>query len=151
MSAFSYVTIDEADAYITAEYPADDPAREMWDLCDESDKDIRLVSACGKLDTLPFTGAATSPEQSLMWPRNGSEVVPAAIKHAQIEIALFYLRPGLRERQMRADLRAQGIKSFSLGDLSETYEDTVSGWIFLDDAKINSLLIRYIDGGYETC
>ena len=48
--------------------------------------------------------------------------VPRPIKHAQAEIALWIMKG--QHKGSRAALQAEGVKSFSVGGLSETFEGT---------------------------
>jgi len=146
-----YVTAAEADGYIAAEYLGSDPGRIAWEKLDGTQKEAKLMSACVKLDSLDFVGAASSPGQPLAWPRNGSDEVPPAIKHAQIEIALFPLREDTGDTKMRAQLRAGGVKSFSVGNLSESYDAGCGSPDFMGDPKIRGLLAKYLSGGHSTC
>lgn len=49
------------------------------------------------------------------------EKIPDAVKQAQCEIALWLLQG--KHREGRAKLQAAGVKSFSIGDFSETFGD----------------------------
>ena len=83
-----------------------------------------------------------APSQT--WPDNWyvQSEVPSAVKYAQCEIA-FETASGTSNR---VKLQRQGVKSFSLGNLSETYSGA-SNSIVSHEAK--ELLKPYIGGGYR--
>lgn len=96
--ANSYVTLAEADAYLTNRLRT-----ETWAEAVEEDQIRALIQATQALDTLvPWRGHKTFSEQGLGWPRLGvqspdgpvieSDVVPNLVKHATIEMALELLR-----------------------------------------------------------
>ena len=154
----SYATTDEADAYVSAFYNASETANQ-WLALDNSAKQLRLVAACFEIETLPFAGRKQIVGQPLMFPRWPSDAVPDAVKYAQIEIALLEFdaeeQQRLQSAQKRLQLQKQGVTSFSLGDLSESYggraEAIVAQYPFLSNGRINRLLERYLQGGYPIC
>ena len=81
---------------------------------------------------------------SQIWPDNWyvQSEVPSAVKYAQCEIAL----ETASGTSNRVKLQRQGVKSFSLGNLSETYSGA-SNSIVSHEAK--ELLKPYIGGGYR--
>lgn len=145
----SYVTIAEADAYIVANYPD----LQTWSEKSEDQKQALLMGACLDLESLPFPGQASQAGQVLSFPRFGSEGVPLAIKAAQIEIALLPLTQST-EAEKRNELQRQGVKSFSIGDLSESYGEVsglMASYAFMQNEKVARLLMRYLGGAYEIC
>ena len=66
--------------------------------------------------------------------------VPRDIKHAQAEIALWIMKG--QNKGSRAALQAEGVKSFSVGGLSETFESTGKDVAIPQEAQ--NLLDRYI-------
>jgi len=156
----TYITVEQADEYVEMEYPDPDPAGAAWRALSVGEKEYALRKACFRLDALPFTGRASTSSQKLMWPRDGDTSVPLAIPAAQMEIALLRFKPntdtdtGSQDAALRRQLQAQGVKSFSIGDLSESYvagESLQTQHTFLADEKIAALLSRYLSGGYQTC
>ena len=150
----SYVTIEEADGYIARFHKGD--TADYWSGLSEQRKTTALLVACAELNSLPFAGRATYKDQPLSFPRHPSKDVPQAICYAQIEIALlpFAQCPAEVKSNQRLELQRQGVTSFSLGDLSESYGG-VSGMVmeypFLLNERISRLISRYLHGGHTTC
>jgi len=80
---------------------------------------------------------------------------PERVKSAEIELALYLSDEKKQESsEKRSKLIADGVKSFSLGDLSESYGDNVqsaSKSSVYDCKKAVSLLSPYLSGGFEIC
>lgn len=150
----SYVAVAEADAYISDIYPNE--VSEAWKEKSEIEKEQLLIGAAFALDSLPFPGMST-PGQKMVFPRWPNIEVPREIKDAQIEIAVFPLRPEVQvqneEMKTRFALQQAGVRSFSIGKLSESYVD--SGFLpahaFLMDPKIWLLLNRRLQGSFAIC
>ena len=60
---------------------------------------------------------------------------------------------GDTEAQDRLNLRAQGVKSYKIGDLSETFKDTSSEDYLIQFALdvVNPFLRNWLGGGYRIC
>jgi hypothetical protein len=152
----SYVTLDEANAYINSRYPSKSKDATRWASLSDEDKEAYLLTACAQLELLPWQGRAASSDQPMMWPRlpyqylraNGA---PDPVKDAQIELALWLSDEAKRSKQgMRRELQEQGVTSFSLDGLSETYADTVAQPVTLACEKAKTLVSRYLSGSYQT-
>lgn len=126
----SYVTAAEADSYIAARYTATSADRIRWNALSTVDKDILLVDSCYEIEILPFRGRKVLKTQPLSFPRRipfqsgvaETPEVPDGIKFAQIELALYLSdKTKVAEQSQRQSLQSQGVRSFSLGDLSESY------------------------------
>jgi hypothetical protein len=78
---------------------------------------------------------------------------PESIKRAQIELALWLSDDQKQADQLqRRDLQAQGVDSFSIGDLSESYKTGGSDKaVPLLCPKVSALLRPYLTGGFSTC
>jgi len=63
-------------------------------------------------------GRKTNPEQELAFPRYPDTEVPEAVKEACCEEALALLERGNSQRRK---LQQEGVQSFTLGNMSETY------------------------------
>jgi len=155
----TYITVDEADDYISASYAAGAPERVAWEALTADEKTDKLVIACVKLDRLPFVGYSPRSQQ-LVFPRVGQREVPVAIKYALVEIALVAYRSAANQQQAadsreRAKLQADGVTGFSLGDLSEQYGSSASSSLRLypelADEQVNLLVSRYLQGGFDAC
>ena len=147
----SYVTLVEANDYI-----ANFHSGSAWDTLTDAQKEQRLVLACERLEALPFSGRKAGKNQTLSFPRFPNTTVPESIKAAQVEIALLSVsQSGLSaEAAQRVNLQRQGVTSFSIGDLSESYggqSGLVEDHAFLANAEIHALLNRFLQGGYPIC
>lgn len=118
----SYVTVEEADAYF-----ANTLQSEEWNKYDISTKEKALITATRQIDRLPFSSKKLNSYQNLEFPRVSTNLaftndIPDAVIYATCEQALFLLKGGSK----RQELQKQGVKSYSLGDLSETFADNLS-------------------------
>ncbi len=128
-AANSYVTRAEAAAYFaeTINYA-------LWLALSTADQDTLLMSATTNIDAqninLPkYTTTETSgvPDQGLKFPRtadydDGSQFIPANVKKATYEQALWRAKG----EDKRAQMQAQGVRSKTIGDVSETYAATMT-------------------------
>ena len=154
----SYATVIEADAYITARYRSTDDALLRWTALEDTDKEILLLNACTEIEALPFHGRKVLIDQLLAFPRLPyqeltPEAVPENVKNAQIEYALWLSNDDKqRDAEQRAGLQAQGVTSFSIGDLSENYGAGAAERLApLLCPKVKVLLSPYLNGGHVTC
>lgn len=157
----SYVSLADADAYIVSHYRSTNAARKRWAALEEADKEVLLVQACAAMESLPYPGRKVSTSQALAFPRlplqyGNAQAPPAAILHAQIETALYLTDEAAQESaSKRQSLRDQGVTSYSIDDLSETYSDVPARAANTNPAMMcpaaRQLLSRYLSGGYATC
>ena len=156
----SYISREFADEYISSRYRSTSKERKRWEELQEADKEIILRQACAELDLLPFRGRKASQGQILAFPRlpyqygRVEEIEPLSVKQAQVELALFLSDDKKQsEHEKRSDLQKQGVKSFSVGDLSESYSDSATGEkaIALVCEKSARLLKLYLSGGFSLC
>jgi hypothetical protein len=130
-----------------------------------------LQKATSIIDNLPLKGSTynyidksspSSDEQALMFPRviNGyaydwddstsTAIVPEDVKKACVEeaIALYDFYVSSPGDQKRRKLQNQGVKSFSIGKLSESYGNvsTSAKWKGLHSQEAYDLLKSYIAG-----
>ena len=153
----TYVTIAEADTYVTDNYITTESKRVSWEALNDTNKEIYLKRALNRMETFKYTGEKYERNnQTLSFPRRlyyrypndfkflyplderyyrttlytgfgDNEFFPDQVKFAQIEeaIALASLtqtqKDSLNQRQM---LQNQGVKSFRLSKLSESYDLT---------------------------
>lgn len=157
----SYITIAEADDILNERYPTGNDALSRWASMFDDEREAYLLAACEQLEDLPWTGFAAHRGQTLSFPRvqwgTGrlaalDAAVPPAIRQAQAELALWLCGGGAKESERRAALQAQGVTSFTLGDLSESYARRAAP----DTAPLicpacATLIRRYLRGGYGTC
>lgn len=145
-----YIDIDDADEYFSLKYGAD-----AWDALSDEDKDKLLISATRKIDRLPLRGKKRSYSQALGFPRYFdnyydeeymasllyAETVPEEVEKATCEEAWAMLNT---EASKRRELQRQGVKSYSLGRLSETFQGSRSLSLVSEEAK--ELLRPWIAG-----
>ena len=151
----SYVTVDQADAYISSHYMSSSADWKRWSSLDRTDKKVLLLSACQDIEQLPFPGRKAVRDQELCFPRYGwGQNPPGDVLAAQVELALW-LSDEDKQAQLshRQELQAQGVTSFRLGDLSESYGEGTSGGqrSALLCPKAMALLTPYMSGRFATC
>jgi hypothetical protein len=155
----TYQTAAEADSYIIAHYRTSSKPRQAWDVLSCDDKNILLVNAFESIEALPFTGRKAWRHQPFAFPRlpqqyGRPQVVPDPVKAAQAEFAIWLAQDTNGERATRQELQAQGVTSFSIGDLSESYDNAGAAAQQPDAlrcAKCAALLRRYLSGGHTLC
>lgn len=147
----TYVTVAEADAYVLTHYRSTSAARTRWTALSEGDKEILLVDACSQIEQLPFHGCKAEDGQLLAFPRQSQAAVPEVVKSAQIELAIWFSDDVKQaEMEQRRALQDQGVTTFALGDLSETYGGASAGDRVFLCPKARFLLLRYLTGAYPT-
>lgn len=154
----SYATVEEADLYIKTHYLSNDEFRLNWEQLSEEDKQVLLNNSTDAINSLPWPGRKTYYDQENAFPRYPSEVVPDAIKFAQIENALSSADSATTEdASLYQKMWAYGISSYSIGNLSETI-GTASGKANarsqmaengIISNKAQTLLAPYLRGGYN--
>ena len=152
MDLIGYVTLAEANEYISTHYLSKDALRVGWEGMSDADKTVMLTKAFQTLELLPFTGRKTDRSQLKAFPRWPHQEVPETIKHAQIENALACSDPS-KEEDLKYYERLQtfGIESYSIGNLSESLgSGTSSAQITgIVSATAEKLLRPYLGGGYR--
>ena len=147
-----YATVEQANAYVASYYSSTNNIRTAWEALSEEDKQIVLNRAEQVIDLLPFNGKPVDPKQINAFPRYPNpELSLERVRVAAIELALQ--TNGDTEAQDRLNLRAQGVKSYKIGDLSETFKDTNSEDYLIQFALdvINPFLRNWLSGGYRIC
>lgn len=165
----SYISIVDATTYVTTNYISTDSKRLGWLALTDADKEIFLKKATKKIDRQKIRGIKAVYQQTLEFPRaiesdfyraeyyqnititnySGYMVeteVAQIVKEAEVEEALaMMIDAGMSNK--RAELQAQGVKSFSLGNLSETYAvSSSSSETKLLSVEANDLLRYYLLG-----
>ena len=121
-----YVTIAEADTYITAHYLSTDPLRVAWESLSDEDKQVLLTRSYEAIETLPLRGRKASCGQQGAFPRWPDTAVPECVKSAQIESAIELGNPSEEvEEYMR--MHQLGVTEYKIGNLSEKLGDTSAG------------------------
>ena len=133
----SYCTIEYADEYFKNRLHA-----ESWGETSEADKEKALKQATRAIDRQLLRGRKTNPEQGLAFPRYPDTEVPEAVKEACCEEALAILERGNSQRRK---LQQEGVQSFTLGNMSETYAPGGGRGLLSQEAK--ELLRPWLLGG----
>ena len=133
----SYCTIEYADEYFRNRLHA-----ESWGQADSETKEKALKQATKTIDRQPLRGRKMNPEQELAFPRHPDTEVPEAVKEACCEEALALLERGNSQRRK---LQQEGVQSFALGNMSETYITGASLGLLSQEAK--ELLRPWLLGG----
>ena len=109
----SYIDIEGANEYFEGRLHA-----ESWFEADDSTKEKALKQATKTIDRQRLNGRKTNPSQPLVFPRYPDKEIPEAVKEACCEEALALLERGNSQRRK---LQQEGVQSFTLGNMSETY------------------------------
>ena len=133
----SYIDINGADEYFAGRLHA-----ESWGETSDADKEKALKQATKEIDRQLLRGRKTNPEQELAFPRYPDTEVPEAVKEACCEVALALLERGNNQRRK---LQQEGVQSFTLGNMSETYAAGAGKGLLSQEAK--ELLQPWLLGG----
>lgn len=144
-----YVTAAEADAIISGYLLSTDPQRIAWTALSTADKEAYLNQALLRIESLAYIGRKAEDDQPLQFPRKWrtewQTAPPEAVKEAQALEACASV--GMTEEaEKRAQLKAQGITSFSAGSLSETYGNVAIGVNRIYSQIARELLKPYLLG-----
>lgn len=156
-----YNTIAMADSYIEAHYTSTSPERIRWAALSSEDKTVCLNNAFAAIEALPFRGRKAVIGQETAFPRlpyqygHTEEGAPQNVLAAEAELALWLSDEKKQNTsKKRKELQEDGVKSYSIGDLSETYVDTSASSIKNSAqkcVKAMELLSPYLTGGYDVC
>ena len=156
-----YSSVELADSYISAHYTSGSSERKRWEAFSDEDKTVYLNNAFTAIEALPFGGRKAVLGQETAFPRLPYQYgktdggAPQRVKLAEIELALWLSDEKKREAsQKRAQLITDGVKSFSVGDLSESYGGASEGIQTLSAKsckKAMELLAPYLSGGFDLC
>ena len=133
----SYCTIEYANEYFAGRLHA-----ESWGQTDESTKEKALKQATKAIDRQLLKGRKATDTQELAFPRYPDTEVPEAVKEACCEEALAILERGNSQRRK---LQQEGVQSFTLGNMSETYAPGGGRGLLSQEAK--ELLRPWLLGG----
>ena len=123
----SYIDIAGANEYFAGRLHA-----ETWEQADDETKEKALKQAARAIDRQPLTGRKTTDNQALAFPRYPDTEVPEAVKEACCEEALALLERGNSQRRK---LQQEGVQSFSLGNMSETFAAGAGKGLLSQEAK----------------
>jgi hypothetical protein len=163
----TYISLVNADTYLTNHYMSTDTKLTAWNALSNSDCEVLLRKAAKVIDAQPIAGYKADLTQTMAFPRavytdaykNYPHLtpiipylvedyyvqteVPADVKYAQCEIAIDLISPSKRK-----ELQREGVKSFSLGSLSENYG---SGRDNSLPYEARELLKPYLAGSVPIC
>ena len=123
----SYVSLVEANEYFSSRLHAD-----AWAEASDADKEKALAMAAKAIDRQPLIGRKTETGQALAFPRYPDTEVLEAVKEACCEEALAILESGNSQRRK---LQQEGVQSFTLGNMSETYAPGAGRGLLSQEAK----------------
>jgi len=123
----SYIDIEGANEYFAGRLHA-----ESWGQANDTDKEKALKQATRAIDRQLLRGRKTNSEQELAFPRHPDTEIPAAVKEACCEEALALIESGNSQRRK---LQQEGVQSFSLGNMSETYVAGAGKGLLSQEAK----------------
>ena len=123
----SYCTIEYADEYFKKRLHA-----ESWGETSDADKEKALRQATKEIDRQLLKGRKATEAQELAFPRHPDTEVPEAVKEACCEIALALLERGNSQRRK---LQQEGVQSFTLGNMSETFAAGAGKGLLSQEAK----------------
>lgn len=155
MSNIGYVDLVYADDYISKHYLSNDLIRITWEDLDDVDKEVLLRKSFEAIESLPFTGKKYCIDQPNAFPRCPNEEVPEAIKAAQVENALALSDNAISEDiTFYEKLRQFGVDSYSIGNLSESLNDSAGkpdsmSFYGIFSAAAAKLLRQFISGSYN--
>ena len=133
----SYISIEEANEYFAGRLYA-----ESWGETSDADKEKALRQATKEIDRQLLKGRKATDTQELAFPRYPDTEVPEAVKEACCEIALALLERGNSQRRK---LQQEGVQSFTLGNMSETYAPGAGKGLLSQEAR--ELLRPWLLGG----
>ena len=123
----SYIDIEEADEYFAGRLHA-----ESWGQADSETKEKALKQATRQIDRQPLRGRKSDREQTLAFPRYPDTEIPKEVQEACCEEALAILESGNSQRRK---LQQEGVQSFSLGNMSESYTAGAGKGLLSQEAK----------------
>ena len=144
-----YATVVQANEYVQNYYSSGDSVRLAWEALNEADKLVSLNRAEQTIDHLPFGGVPIVENKA--FPRHPNDSIPEEVTQATIELAVQSLNTEAKERY---ELRKQGVRSYSIGDLSESFSDAAlaaSGVDAYAYSIVFPFLRKWLGGGYKIC
>lgn len=150
-----YVTLEEANDYVTDHFMSSNMARVAWESLSDANKMVLLRSSYRAIEMLPFRGRKTEKTQPSAFPRWPSTDVPQQIKNAQIANAVILADESSQDDIAYYDrLRTFGVKSYHIGNLSETLSTpaesaTASSCLGIYSQEALRLLSPWLGGGFK--
>ena len=154
----TYITVAEATEYVRNYYVSTDPLRVQWEATPEAEQEVLLRRAFVQINELPFTGKPLNVKQTIPFPRAGKFTAQdmQKVKYAQAEQSMSLSDPiAAQETDDRIKLRRAGVTQYTIGDLSEKFqnglpEDSNATFYGLSE-KAYKYLKKWLQGGYRVC
>ncbi len=150
----TYISLTDADAYLAANYLSTDTKLIAWVALTDANCEVLLKKAAKTIDRQAFIGQKKVSTQTMAFPRAYynwpysyytyntvnlyfdqdwyvESAVTNDVKYAQCEIAITEAS-GVSDRQQ---LQREGVKSFSIGKLSENYGSGSANAIYSVEAR----------------
>lgn len=165
----TFVSVADANTYISENYISTSEQYMTWDALTETDKEVYLRQSCNELCMLKYIGVTYEAFQPLPFPRfvgddyvmayreliapeailyPEMQEIPQAIISAQIEEALELLCPTADTDNFLA--RNGAVDSYTIGHLSEHYNtNSKDSESVLRSSKSLALIQPYLEGSYD--
>ena len=154
-TVIGYVTLEEANEYVTNHFMSSNVTRVAWESLSDADKEVLLRNSYRAINALTFRGRKACATQPGAFPRYPSNEVPIEIKEAQIANAVVLSDDSNQEDVTYYDkLRTYGVKSYHIGNLSETLgtpaeSSTASSYMGIYSQEAMRLLEPWLRGGFK--
>ena len=142
-----YATIAEANEYVKSFYSSTNSLRVLWEGLSEEDKQVLLNRAEQAIDSLPLKGCALGSGKA--FPRTPFQ--ETSLERAKIATIELALQRQDEEAEERYKLQRQGVKSYKIGDLSETFGNTTGTTSSIVLSIVRPYLSEWLGGGYRIC
>lgn len=165
----TFVSVADANVYISEYYLTTDDKYTAWNTLSESGKEIYLRQACRELCLLKYIGVTYEAFQPLPFPRfvgddyvmayrqliapeavlyPEMQEIPKAVIFAQIEEALETIAPSEDTDAFIA--RNGAVDSYTIGHLSEHFKGSVTdAEAVLKSVRAQELMKPYLGGSYD--
>lgn len=158
ISEETYITAEEMLDYLRRNYVSTDPLRIQWEAMNVEDQMVLLRKSFLFINSLPYNGKPASISQEGAFPRAGlfTEKDLLKVKYAQAEQALAISDTvAAQETEERARLRRAGVVQYSIGDLSERFQEGMSatscGNFYGLSESAYRYLSKWLQGGFNIC
>lgn len=144
-----YATVVQANEYVQNYYSSNDSMRLAWEALSDEDKLVSLNRAEQTIDRLPLKGRPVVKNKA--FPRDSGTEIPSEVVSATIELAVHTLDTDAKERY---ELQRQGVRSYKIGDLSESFSDASVSGSGVDSyaySIVFPFLRDWLGGGYKIC
>jgi len=144
----SYNSIEDANDYIDDHFLQSSQEFTFWSGLEDTDKTVLLTRAFENIERLPFVGRKATTIQTTAFPRYiNRHLVPVDGVMAAEVLEALAIGGAL------SDQRKKGVKSFSIGHLSETYVGSSSSVDPLNTVSDDTrrVLYDFLSGGYDIC